>query len=166
MTLVIVACSVTLWHVADPACLATFSQGTNVALYYLYVAPAQHAATHHNCKSFVGSQSFSMQPYGTITTCFLKHLPSQNSLRASRISILFTIVRLTVRGSLRNTLMFVFAAFIVAWIILFAQVFWVCEAEPGWKSLPRPQCDLGRNVAIAQIISKPNLKLKRDGCLI
>jgi len=72
---------------------------------------------------------------------------------ASRISILFTVVRLTVPGPLRRTLLFVFAAFVVIWIILFAQVFWVCETEPGWKSLPRPQCDLGQNVAIAQIIT-------------
>ncbi|KAF8138905.1 hypothetical protein EV363DRAFT_1315109 [Boletus edulis] len=41
----------------------------------------------------------------------------------------------------------------VTWMILFAQVFWTCEAEPIWKTLPRPQCDLGRNVAIAQIIT-------------
>ncbi|KAI6156778.1 hypothetical protein BKA82DRAFT_1002513 [Pisolithus tinctorius] len=71
----------------------------------------------------------------------------------SRISILFTVVRLTFPGSLRRLLVRTAIAFVVTWMILFAQVFWTCEAEPGWKSQPRPQCDLGRNVAIAQIIT-------------
>jgi hypothetical protein len=71
----------------------------------------------------------------------------------SRISILFTVVRLTVPGTLRRVLKFTTIAFVTAWAVLFAQVFWVCEPEPGWKTQPRPQCDLGRNVAIAQIIT-------------
>jgi hypothetical protein len=44
--------------------------------------------------------------------------------------------------------------FVLAWAVLFAQVWWTCESEPGWKTQPRPQCNLGRNVAIAQIISE------------
>jgi len=73
---------------------------------------------------------------------------------ASRTSILFTVMRLTGPAStLRRGLMFVFVAFLVIWAILFAQAFWVCESEPGWKSDPRPQCDLGESVAIAQIIT-------------
>ena len=83
------------------------------------------------------------------------YAPSQTCFRASRISILFTVVRLTSPFStLRKILLFVFVAFLVTWMILFAQIFWICEAEPGWKSEPRPQCDLGRDVAIAQIISE------------
>ncbi|KAI5996868.1 hypothetical protein F5J12DRAFT_957454, partial [Pisolithus orientalis] len=76
-----------------------------------------------------------------------------NVCRLSRISILFTVVRLTFPGSLRRLLVRTAIAFVVTWMILFAQVFWTCEAEPGWKMQPRPQCDLGRNVAIAQIIT-------------
>jgi hypothetical protein len=71
----------------------------------------------------------------------------------SRISILFTVVRLTVPGTLRRALNFTTIAFVIIWAVLFAQVFWVCESEPGWKTLPFPQCNLGRNVAIAQIIT-------------
>ncbi len=41
--------------------------------------------------------------------------------------------------------------FLLAWLILFAQVWWVCEKEPGWKDAAPPQCKLGENVAIAQI---------------
>ena len=67
------------------------------------------------------------------------------------------------------------ASYFVLWAILIAQVFWVCESEPGWKvrdtahfpSVPLirpisaqvpivPQCKLGMNVAIAQLISRQN----------
>ncbi|KAG1745562.1 hypothetical protein EDD22DRAFT_786100, partial [Suillus occidentalis] len=41
----------------------------------------------------------------------------------------------------------------VVWAILFAQVWWTCESDPSWKKQPRPQCPLGRNVAIAQIVT-------------
>ncbi|KAI6156781.1 hypothetical protein BKA82DRAFT_712343 [Pisolithus tinctorius] len=72
---------------------------------------------------------------------------------SSRISILFTVVRLTSPGSLRRWIVRTAVAFVVAWMILGAQIFWTCEAESGWKTQPRPQCDTGRNVAIAQIIT-------------
>ncbi|KAG2098939.1 uncharacterized protein F5147DRAFT_582871, partial [Suillus discolor] len=74
--------------------------------------------------------------------------------RSSRLSILFTVVRLTVPGtSIRKTLISIAITFGVVWALLFSQVWWVCETEPGWKRLPHPQCDLGRSVAIAQIIT-------------
>ncbi|KAI6156966.1 hypothetical protein BKA82DRAFT_949588 [Pisolithus tinctorius] len=60
---------------------------------------------------------------------------------------------MTLPGSLRRLLVYTSIAFLVTAIVLGAQIFWTCEAEPGWKSQPRPQCDLGRNVAIAQIIT-------------
>ncbi|KAG1794460.1 uncharacterized protein HD556DRAFT_1443028 [Suillus plorans] len=73
---------------------------------------------------------------------------------SSRLSILFTVVRLTVPGtSIRKTLISIAITFGVVWALLFSQVWWVCETEPGWKRLPHPQCDLGRSVAIAQIIT-------------
>ncbi|KAG2356952.1 hypothetical protein BDR07DRAFT_1421775 [Suillus spraguei] len=71
----------------------------------------------------------------------------------SRISILLTVVRLAVPGTFRKVLTFTTVIFVIAWAVLFAQVLWTCESEPGWKSQPRPQCDLGRNVAIALIIT-------------
>jgi len=73
---------------------------------------------------------------------------------ASRISILFTVFRLTSPFSaLRKVLLVIFVAFLVTWGILFGQSFWICESEPGWKSDPRPQCELGPKVAIARIIT-------------
>jgi len=71
---------------------------------------------------------------------------------AVRISILFTIVRLSV-GRMRRLLGWLGYAFGGTCAILIAQIFWVCEREPGWKDLPTPQCSLGLSVAIAQLIS-------------
>ncbi|KAG7441922.1 uncharacterized protein BT62DRAFT_1079673 [Guyanagaster necrorhizus] len=68
----------------------------------------------------------------------------------ARVSILFTIIRLSV-GNMRRILTFISFLFLIAWLILFAQVWWVCEKEPGWKNATIPQCMLGENVAIAQI---------------
>ncbi|KAG6817378.1 hypothetical protein H0H87_009565 [Tephrocybe sp. NHM501043] len=70
------------------------------------------------------------------------------------MSILFSVIRITPTGSKLKKILYGFAAsFLVVWVILFSQVFWVCEAEPEWKDTPAPQCALGRNVAIAQLIS-------------
>ncbi|KAI5996839.1 hypothetical protein F5J12DRAFT_725483, partial [Pisolithus orientalis] len=81
------------------------------------------------------------------------YLRDYGDVASSRISILFTVVRLTFPGSLRSWLVRTAIMFIFAWMILGAQIFWTCEAESSWKTQPRPQCDIGRNVAIAQIIT-------------
>ncbi|KAG2087343.1 hypothetical protein BD769DRAFT_1587132, partial [Suillus cothurnatus] len=73
---------------------------------------------------------------------------------SSRISILFTIVRLTVPGTiLRRVFIYTAITFGIVWTLLFSQVWWVCETESRWKTQSHPQCDLGRGVAIAQIIT-------------
>jgi len=86
--------------------------------------------------------------------------------RSSRISILFTIVRLTIPGTLiRKVLMYAAIIFGTIWALLFSQLCWICETESGWKSQPHPQCDLGRSVAITQMISKESLFIKYTGRL-
>ncbi|KAF5381672.1 hypothetical protein D9615_005562 [Tricholomella constricta] len=73
---------------------------------------------------------------------------------AARLSILFSVIRITPNGSnLKRILYGLVGTFLLIWAILFAQVFWVCEPEPLWKDALSPQCALGRNVAIAQLIS-------------
>ncbi|KAG5641228.1 hypothetical protein DXG03_005694, partial [Asterophora parasitica] len=69
------------------------------------------------------------------------------------LSILFSIVRITPPGTAKKILYGFVGSFAIVWIVLFAQVFWVCENQPIWKDTPSPQCALGRNVAIAQLIS-------------
>ncbi|KAJ6457014.1 hypothetical protein C8R47DRAFT_185371 [Mycena vitilis] len=71
----------------------------------------------------------------------------------ARISILFTVMRLCFFGKLRRLLFWMAVLFFFTWAILFAQVWWVCERQPDWKELPTPQCALGLDVAIAQLIT-------------
>ncbi|KAG1860960.1 hypothetical protein F4604DRAFT_1508120, partial [Suillus subluteus] len=74
--------------------------------------------------------------------------------RSSRLSILFTIVRLTVpRTFIRRVLMSTAIIFGIVWALLFSQVWWICETESGWKTQPHPQCELGRSVAITEMIT-------------
>ncbi|KAG1737309.1 hypothetical protein EDB19DRAFT_987491 [Suillus lakei] len=85
--------------------------------------------------------------YYTLTQCFY------GVVWCSRLSILFTVVRLAYWGTQRRVLVRIGIIFGVVWAILFAQVWWTCESDPSWKKQPRPQCHLGRNVAIAQIVT-------------
>ncbi|KAH9483246.1 hypothetical protein JR316_0005350 [Psilocybe cubensis] len=73
--------------------------------------------------------------------------------RSSRMSILLTIIRVSL-GRLRTVLVWTGVLFGVTWAILFAQIWWVCEANPNqWKSQIHPQCPLGTQVAVAQVIT-------------
>jgi hypothetical protein len=68
---------------------------------------------------------------------------------------LFTIVRLSAPGSFfRRALIATVITFGIVWALLSVQVWCICENQSGWKSQPLPQCDLGRGVAIAQMISE------------
>uniref|UniRef100_A0A8H8CE80 Rhodopsin domain-containing protein n=1 Tax=Psilocybe cubensis TaxID=181762 RepID=A0A8H8CE80_PSICU len=69
------------------------------------------------------------------------------------MSILLTIIRVSL-GRLRTVLVWTGVLFGVTWAILFAQIWWVCEANPNqWKSQIHPQCPLGTQVAVAQVIT-------------
>ncbi|EIW80922.1 hypothetical protein CONPUDRAFT_165164 [Coniophora puteana RWD-64-598 SS2] len=73
---------------------------------------------------------------------------------ASRISILTTIICLTIYPRTRRWFLACLAMFAVACIVLMAQEIWTCEGSPEWKHLDSPpQCSLGLQVAIAQIIA-------------
>ncbi|KAJ7651147.1 hypothetical protein FB45DRAFT_820627 [Roridomyces roridus] len=83
------------------------------------------------------------------------YITSQSFVAAiwtSRISLLHTVIRMAV-GRLRKILWFVAVGFGITWAVLFAQTFWVCEAEPGWKQSKGGQCALGESVAITQVIT-------------
>ncbi|KAF9545339.1 hypothetical protein CPC08DRAFT_392912 [Agrocybe pediades] len=71
---------------------------------------------------------------------------------SARTSILLTIIRIS-QGTLRRVLVGVGVLFGVTWAILFSQVWWVCEGNPAWKKESNPQCPLGLDVAIAQVIT-------------
>jgi len=71
----------------------------------------------------------------------------------SRLSILFTIIRIS-PTSLKRILYGASAAFGVMWLFLAMQEIVICEREPSWKNRVPVQCELGKSVAIAQLISK------------
>ncbi|KIJ30171.1 hypothetical protein M422DRAFT_99196, partial [Sphaerobolus stellatus SS14] len=77
----------------------------------------------------------------------------QPSSTSARLSILYTIIRLST-GTLRQILLYASVIFLIIWAVLFAQVWWMCEKEPGWKDKPHPQCNLGMEVAVAQVITE------------
>ncbi|KAF5385595.1 hypothetical protein D9757_006756 [Collybiopsis confluens] len=69
----------------------------------------------------------------------------------SRLSILFTIIRL---GGYKRQLYTAAVCFLLAMLVLIAQIFWVCEPQNRhnhWKEAIVPQCVLGKSVAITQV---------------
>ncbi|KAJ7780187.1 hypothetical protein DFH07DRAFT_950234 [Mycena maculata] len=71
----------------------------------------------------------------------------------SRLSILFSIIRVDPSPERRKRLFWVAVAFVAASLFLFAQLLWVCETESAWKSTPNPQCSLSFQVAICQLVT-------------
>jgi len=73
---------------------------------------------------------------------------------SARLSILFTIIRITPVGTVRRTLYVVAIVFGVFALVLGAQKFWVCIPQPGWADTPGGgTCNLGKQVALAEIIT-------------
>ncbi|KAI0041605.1 hypothetical protein FA95DRAFT_1501198 [Auriscalpium vulgare] len=72
---------------------------------------------------------------------------------SARLSILFSIIRLDPDPSTRRKLMWLAGVFVGALVFFVAQLLWVCEPHPEWKSLPLPQCRLTKQVAICQLVS-------------
>ncbi|KAJ7302776.1 hypothetical protein DFH08DRAFT_720704 [Mycena albidolilacea] len=71
----------------------------------------------------------------------------------SRLSILFSIVRIHPSPSARKHLFWVAVSFVTAVLFFFGQLLWVCETEPLWKDAPNPQCHLPQQVAICQLVT-------------
>ncbi|KAI0818916.1 hypothetical protein BC629DRAFT_1435710 [Irpex lacteus] len=71
----------------------------------------------------------------------------------SRLSILCTVIRIASGPRMRCFLHISAYLFIISWIVLAAQVFWICIPQQSWKILPIPQCVQGSQAAIALSIS-------------
>ncbi|KAJ7746744.1 hypothetical protein DFH07DRAFT_924236 [Mycena maculata] len=72
---------------------------------------------------------------------------------SARLSILFSVIRIDPNGARRRFLLGVAFVFLGTCLILIAQLFWTCEPKPQWKDDATPQCPLGRQVVIFQLIS-------------
>ncbi|KZT28367.1 hypothetical protein NEOLEDRAFT_1109272 [Neolentinus lepideus HHB14362 ss-1] len=71
----------------------------------------------------------------------------------SKMSILFTVIRLCALGMLRRMLIRSAYLFGIALVFIIALTFGVCESKPAWKQSPQPMCNLGHTLAIAYIIT-------------
>ncbi|KZV77408.1 hypothetical protein PENSPDRAFT_747132 [Peniophora sp. CONT] len=73
---------------------------------------------------------------------------------SARLSILFSIIRIDPDPRWQHRLKWVAAIFVAALLFFLAQLFWVCEPKGHeWKNLPSPQCHLGLQVVICQVVS-------------
>lgn len=73
---------------------------------------------------------------------------------AARLSILFSIIRIDPDPRWQRRLKYIAALFIFALLFFLSQVFWVCEPTRHiWEQRASPQCSLGKEVAICQVVS-------------
>ncbi|KAL0566860.1 hypothetical protein V5O48_015136 [Marasmius crinis-equi] len=70
----------------------------------------------------------------------------------ARASIFLTLIRLAF-GRFRTVLKCCVGAVFVTWGILYGQVWYTCETKNEWKKQVIAQCMLGKQVAIAQLIT-------------
>lgn len=85
---------------------------------------------------------------------WLTGLTNSVSFRSARLSILFSMIRIDPSQTRQRRLMYIGASFSLIWVLLIAQLFWVCESAPSWKELKSPQCPLDKQVAICQLVCK------------
>ncbi|KAJ7304822.1 hypothetical protein DFH08DRAFT_1055195 [Mycena albidolilacea] len=73
---------------------------------------------------------------------------------ASRLSILFSIIRIDPSAERRQRLLWISLGFAAAAIFLLSQVFWLCEGgDTSWKNFRTPHCEAPLQVAVCQIVT-------------
>ncbi|KAJ6559750.1 hypothetical protein B0H19DRAFT_1145734 [Mycena capillaripes] len=125
-----------LWADDAWALFASIALIIQVVAVFLHIPPPNHLS--HTTRIAVY--------YLTATTFYL-------IVWASRLSILFSIVRIDPSIARCRRLLCVAVAFFMTALLLLGQLFWVCESKHSWKNLPNPQCGLPLQVAIFQIIT-------------
>jgi len=71
----------------------------------------------------------------------------------SRISIIFSIIRIDPNPERRKIYVGVSVLYFLAVFVMIIQLFWVCEPMPKWKNARNPQCPLTLQVAVLQLIT-------------
>ncbi|KAF7358665.1 hypothetical protein MSAN_01205500 [Mycena sanguinolenta] len=72
---------------------------------------------------------------------------------ASRLSIIFIIIRIDPSPTRRRYLLCGAGLLLGCALLLLAQLFWICESRHTWKHIANPQCNLPRQVAILQFVT-------------
>ncbi|KAJ7031854.1 hypothetical protein C8F04DRAFT_959673, partial [Mycena alexandri] len=88
-----------------------------------------------------------------IAVSYLMDTTFYSVIWASRLSILFSIVRIDPSVGRRRRLFWVAAAFVATALFLIGQLFWICESQPSWKKVENPHCELTLQVAICQFVT-------------
>ncbi|KAJ7291113.1 hypothetical protein C8J57DRAFT_209690 [Mycena rebaudengoi] len=89
-----------------------------------------------------------------IVAYWLVSLSFTNTLWASRMSIIFSVIRIIPEQSkLRRITHIVAALFALGWIGLLIQKVFVCASDKSWYTLAKPQCHLGTGVAVLELIT-------------
>ncbi|KAJ6480052.1 hypothetical protein DFH09DRAFT_1214764 [Mycena vulgaris] len=88
-----------------------------------------------------------------ITVFYLKATAFYLIVWASRLSILFSIVRIDPSAVRRRRLFCGAVAFVMTALLLLGQLGWICESDPSWKDSENPQCELPLQVAIYQLVT-------------
>ncbi|KIJ55831.1 hypothetical protein M422DRAFT_774735 [Sphaerobolus stellatus SS14] len=72
---------------------------------------------------------------------------------SARLSMLFSIIRITPDGYMRQSLKGLAMTFVVFMIVLSLQIVWVCEKWQGWKDAELPICPLGLQTGLTQLVT-------------
>ncbi|KAF7334418.1 hypothetical protein MVEN_02271100 [Mycena venus] len=91
---------------------------------------------------------------GGVAVFYLTAMTFYAIIWGSRLSILFSIIRIDPSFERRRRLFWVAVAFLIVLVILVAQFFWVCEGPfDSWKNMPNPGCPLPLQVALFQLVT-------------
>ncbi|KAF8690338.1 hypothetical protein AX14_003003 [Amanita brunnescens Koide BX004] len=72
---------------------------------------------------------------------------------SARLSLLFSLIRVDPHPQRRRFLHYVAVVYVILCILLVFQLVWICQAQPHWKTRPVPQCHLGWQIALFQLIT-------------
>ncbi|KAJ7838179.1 hypothetical protein B0H14DRAFT_2588739 [Mycena olivaceomarginata] len=95
-----------------------------------------------------------------IVAYWMVSLSFTNTLWASRMSVIFSVIRLVPEQlKLRKITTYFAAVFALCWIGLLVQKIRICASNKSWYELDKPQCHLGYGVAALELITGPTFRM-------
>ncbi|KAF8190264.1 hypothetical protein K438DRAFT_1831675 [Mycena galopus ATCC 62051] len=104
-------------------------------------------------ESTSNQQSHQAPAANEVTAEYLNGLTFQLIIWGSRLSILFSIVRVDHSAKRRRRLFWVAVAFVGAALFLFGELMWVCEWDPSRKISEKGYCGLTLGIAIVGLVT-------------
>ncbi|KAF8997829.1 hypothetical protein BDQ17DRAFT_1190356, partial [Cyathus striatus] len=78
---------------------------------------------------------------------------------SSRLSMLFTIIRIDPYPVRRMIMLAIAFIFFIVFLILLSQLIWLCENHPKWKNMKIPMCTLEKQIGIGQLVADTTIDL-------